>query len=673
MWHKILKTLSYFLLGLCLLLFAGFLSLKQILDRKEIRNLVSDNIRKFIDLEVRYSEIESLVFPLPGLQIRNLEILDKEDTLAFVESIQIRWDVFALFKGEFKIGAVSLDDGKVHLTRDKEGRFPISEKLQSKKEEKEESKKDPDSILPLLPTKIQVRNFEFVLNDLPTETKPTVFFRDLTLYTNENDRSFDLSLKAEINQTDFRLETTTYLTENEWTYRSIRSDTEVYWKEAQLSQFQDLFSVFPNADFQSAKLDFGLELKKENADQVRLHVTKFSLEGIKRKTDTLIGDLFLELDFIFSGADRKIQLDLLEAGIGEFAHLKADGNIFLDEKERKADINVSSDFLDLKKVLFFKDSFSGFDASKFDLKKNEKPDIVVKKEDPIPVLADLKFHFKDLNLGEHYVPNLSGSLLYQTNEVIINPTEAIVYGGKVRTNGKLSFISSHPDLQLKGNIQNLNLEPLIGKFTKEKYIKGKLNSDFSIKCKLGGSETIKNSLDLKTKFSINQGKLLGYANFIQPVAMIGKLLNFNQTSKESTSFESITGGLDLYKQKATITDFNMKGEGLSAIGGGVYQTNGKIDMKFTVSLPGAVGKAVKLPILYRGVMGKNLAYIDPVWMASVYAGSIFFAGPAGAVVGGIAGSAVSDNMEKVVGGVKNSIDSFRSFFTGKEEEDGSRK
>ncbi|TGN10039.1 AsmA family protein [Leptospira ilyithenensis] len=667
MWQKILKYFAYFILVLSFLIFAAFLGLKQILDTKAVKDSVSNNVRKFVSLDINYSQIGSFVFPFPGIQIQNLEISDQGEPLASVESIRLQLDFFALIQQEFKIGAVSVDKGKIQLTRDKNGKFPILGKLQNKnKEKKEPAKDDPESILSLTPSRIQITDLEFILNDVPTGSKQTILIRDLSVDTDDGDRTVDLSLKSEINQTDFVLESKTYLTENEWTYESLRTDTEIHWNDAELSQFPELLSVFPDADFSESKLNLGLELKKENSDQIRLNLSRLSLEGIKRKT-TFVGDLFLSMESDFSKENRKIRVSSFFMDLGKFAHLGMEGNILLHEKERKLDLSVNSDFFDLKKVLFFKDSFSGFQPNKFDVMGEKEPLTVLKKEDPIPLFANVKFDLKNLNVSGHLITNLIGNLEYNPSQMILHPTEVSLYGGQIRTEGNVSFTSSKPTLQLKGKVSRVSLEPAISRMTDDKYIKGRLNSDFTVKCKLGDSGTIRNSLDVKTKFYITQGKLLGYANFIKPVATIGQVLNFNLTSKESTSFESITGGLDLHKQKATLTDFSMKGEGLSATGGGVYQTNGKIDMKFTVSLPGAVGKAVKLPILYRGIMGRNVAYIDPVWMASVYAGTVLLAGPVGTLVGGMVGSAASDNVEKVVGSVKDSVNSFRAFFTGKDE------
>ncbi|BDA79340.1 membrane biogenesis protein AsmA [Leptospira kobayashii] len=667
MWQKFLKYFAYFFLGLGFLIFALFLGLKQILDTKTVKDSVSDNVRKFVNLDVKYSEIGSFVFPFPGIKIQNLEISDQGQPLAYVESIRLQPNFFALLQKEFKISSVSVDKGKIQLTRDNEGKFPVLGKLQNKNEEKEEPvKDDPESILSLIPSYIRINDLEFILNDLPTNSKQTILIRDFFIETDDDDRSIDLSLKSEINQTEFILETKTYLTANEWSYESLRTETEIHWNDAKLSQFQDLLSVFPDADFSESKLNLGLALKKENSDQIHLSIVRFSLEGVKRKT-TFIGDLFLSLQSDFSKENGKIQVNSFFMDLGKFAHLGVEGNVLLREKERKLDFSVNSDFFDLRKVLFFKDSFAKFQPDKFKLIREKESPVVLKKEDPIPLFANLKFDFKNLNINGHLISSLIGNLEYNPSQMILYPTEASLYGGQIRTEGNVSFATPIPTLQLKGKVSRVSLEPAIDRMTDDKYIKGRLNSDFTVKCKLGDSATIKNSLDVKTKFHVTQGKLLGYANFIKPVATIGQILNFNLTSKESTSFESITGGLDLYKQKATLTDFSMKGEGLSATGGGVYQTNGKIDMKFTVSLPGAVGKAVKLPILYRGIMGRNVAYIDPVWMASVYAGTVLLAGPVGTLVGGMVGSAASDNVEKVVGSVKDSVNSVRAFFTGKDE------
>ena len=113
--------------------------------------------------------------------------------------------------------------------------------------------------------------------------------------------------------------------------------------------------------------------------------------------------------------------------------------------------------------------------------------------------------------------------------------------------------------------------------------------------------------------------------------------------------------------------------GIDAIGEGKISRDQNINVRLTVSLPGAAGKAIKLPIIYRGIFGKNFPIIDPVWLGSVYVGTIIFAGPAGAAVGGIAGSAVSEYVENAISSVREGFSKTKNFFfrSNKDEENQS--
>jgi hypothetical protein len=149
---------------------------------------------------------------------------------------------------------------------------------------------------------------------------------------------------------------------------------------------------------------------------------------------------------------------------------------------------------------------------------------------------------------------------------------------------------------------------------------------------------------------------------------LGKLVSFYEGNQgKSTSFKTIQGSVSYRNKVVTLNDFNMEGAGINAVGSGIYTINGKVNMRFEASFPGIAGKAFKIPILYKGVLGKNIAFIDPVWMASVYVGSIIFAGPAGAFIGGLAGSASSEAVQKATDVVVDSYDSAKNFLFGKDK------
>jgi hypothetical protein len=96
----------------------------------------------------------------------------------------------------------------------------------------------------------------------------------------------------------------------------------------------------------------------------------------------------------------------------------------------------------------------------------------------------------------------------------------------------------------------------------------------------------------------------------------------------------------------------MVGVGLDAHGSGNISFDRKIDFRIYAGLGGIAGKALYIPILYKGIMPDNVSYIDPVWIGSVYVGATLFGGPAGATVGGITGSAVSEYVNKAWEGIK---------------------
>jgi hypothetical protein len=70
-------------------------------------------------------------------------------------------------------------------------------------------------------------------------------------------------------------------------------------------------------------------------------------------------------------------------------------------------------------------------------------------------------------------------------------------------------------------------------------------------------------------------------------------------------------------------------------------------------LSGILGNALKIPIIYKGEIGKNPPYVDPIWLGSVYAGTIILGGTQGTAVGGMAGSAASEYVDKAIQNIKS--------------------
>ncbi len=180
------------------------------------------------------------------------------------------------------------------------------------------------------------------------------------------------------------------------------------------------------------------------------------------------------------------------------------------------------------------------------------------------------------------------------------------------------------------------------------------------------------NLDIDAAFKSKDGELLSYTNILKPISSIGNLISLKKLDfTRATPYKEIEVDMNYTSRKFEFSNFILKADGIAGSGSGSITIDKKIDMSFTVALPGLAGKVLKLPIIYKGTYGTSTPYIDPVWLGSVYAGTILLAGPAGATVGGIAGSAMSDYvnraMDNVTDTIGSGIKSFRNLFSNEDD------
>jgi hypothetical protein len=190
--------------------------------------------------------------------------------------------------------------------------------------------------------------------------------------------------------------------------------------------------------------------------------------------------------------------------------------------------------------------------------------------------------------------------------------------------------------------------------TNSKFISGNLDTELHLHSIGDTFPTFEKNLKIKGISTIKNGKLTGYTNFIKPILTLGKYVNILGPKGESGEFQSITSHFFIEKRTIDIPDMKMVGVGIDAKGKGNINFDGEIEIQIQVGLGGIAGKAFSIPIIYKGQFNKNAAYIDPIWLGSVYLG-VTLSGPIGLHAGGVAGAIASEY-------IRNSVDSIKNFF-----------
>jgi len=251
--------------------------------------------------------------------------------------------------------------------------------------------------------------------------------------------------------------------------------------------------------------------------------------------------------------------------------------------------------------------------------------------------------------------NSKVDLIIENSKIDVNILETSFYEGTISAKGTINT-NSKTSYDFYIDLYNINSYNLIKRYTSKEYIAGNLNAKLHFISKGDTLESIFQELKLEGNFTVLNGKLLGYANFFEPILTFGKYLSLKGIQKESSEFLSLSGNFFVNSKQVELQNIKLVGVGIDAKGEGKISFDKKIDLKFQVGLAGFAGKILSLPIIYKGIMPNNTAYIDPIWLGSVYIGTTILGGP----VGGIAGSAASEYIETGIEKVKKIFSIFSS-------------
>lgn len=702
---KILNKISILIIGIIssflMLLSIILIALQFILDKELIREMISKQINESTNFIITYENVETILFPLPGIQIKNISVANSEYPIARINEITIYWNVYALLVKEFKLSSISIDSGELTILRSEDGTFPafINTKKEKEKVEKisSETEKTPDGILSLLPNEILIENFKVIYIDQRWFRADQIRIESFKVKLDAADRESNVNLSMLMNGSKIEIVVDTRFLENNWNLENISTELQLTLHDFKLNPYSDILSIFPNAEFQKTSIDVLLNIHKEKENSFSLNVHSLSLKGLESKSKKSIQEISIVTNLKFNQVDQSLSVSHFEYQLKDKAKLNLTSKISW-KNNLELTTKVDSDNLDIDSTLAWITLFSKYDKTKsfilkdLETKKKENTLSIIpqtsntvhslnntnesneklqrenltNKQLPPSIVASLNLN--KIQVANHYIHKLSGKIIGNSSQVTLSDVDLLLYEGKVSVSGVFRPKDKGENLNLTATLSGIDTKKLLTRITKDSLLTGKMDASIQLFSRIAEKDSFANSLNVKSNFKIKNGELLGYANFIRPVAELGKLVSFYEGNQgKSTSFKTIQGSVSYRNKVVTLNDFNMEGAGINAVGSGIYTINGKVNMRFEASFPGIAGKAFKIPILYKGVLGKNIAFIDPVWMASVYVGSIIFAGPAGAFIGGLAGSASSEAVQKATDVVVDSYDSAKNFLFGKDK------
>ncbi|MCB1159228.1 MAG: AsmA family protein, partial [Leptospiraceae bacterium] len=393
---------------------------------------------------------------------------------------------------------------------------------------------------------------------------------------------------------------------------------------------------FPNLLLKQSKLNANLYVDKNTKSDLLLVKGTTSIPKLYYKAGNRISfvqPINLNTRAIYNHKNASIQLENSNYVIGNISSGSFDANLKFSNVPYLSS-NIRANYIHLEPVLHFASSFS-----RVNKKESKKENRTIR----IPINFDIQLYSGNMEYKHNAIYHLNSKLSLQNSFLSIPSCSFRVSDGEVYLLGKVDFIKNMQS-QFDINLENINLEKFIRNFHDKDLVSGKLQAVFRIRTEGLSKKDIKKNLFGTGELNVKDGQLFDKANFLKPIYALDKIISIKKENETLSSFQNMKTTLYIQNETIQIRDFEYKGLGLQAKGKGDVDFSSNASLRITVGLEGLVGKAIKVPIIYNSE--KTIAFIvDPIWLTSVYAGTLILAGPAGTVVGGLVGSAVSEDVD----------------------------
>ncbi|MDX1961442.1 MAG: AsmA-like C-terminal region-containing protein [Leptospiraceae bacterium] len=599
-------------------------------QRNEIKKFLIEKINSNTGIELKYARDEISIFPNVGIQLYEVS-LEKKGGLSFsakLEELSLNLSLLKLLFNQFNISGVKLIKGKILIS-------------QTNSNENSTNSFDPKLLTSLSIEDIDAQeiDIEYSFEKITEEIKIIKFSYDRSIL---GSNAIDLKLKYKKGALNAKLSFETG--------KSISNFDELYFKsDINLDNFpiqylKKYYSIFRKNNFDNIAISGNIFLiKKANSKDIPIE-TELTINSLNFKG--LESSPAIELNSKLNWNTGNLILSFISTKVkmGNFVSGSTSGELKFG-KTTSLFLDINTNYAKLDSIIPFILDFTSVDYK-------TSPDLhffsLMKIRSSYASFLDYKFT----------KPNLEIRILDTRVDFLLNHVE--LFEGNFTGKGYI-LAENQVSYDFDINVDQVNVDTLIHKYSNKKFITGELAGKFKLISKGDTIEEFYSNIDINGKSKITNGKLLGYANILRPILTLGKFINFRGPKGDSANFQSINLKFLVKKRLVDIPELKMVGVGLDADGKGKIDFNRKINFRLNVGLGGIAGKAIYVPILYTGIIPETDAYIDPIWISTIYLGATILGGPTGIAVGGIAGSTVSEYVNRAYDSVK------KIFFWRKEE------
>ncbi|EMJ98210.1 AsmA family protein [Leptospira alstonii] len=647
-------------------------TLVPILVRQDFyKDFILTEIEKETGLEVKVDTSDLVLFPFPGIELKTVQVRSGDVIVGISDRIKIDITWLGLLGQKVEIRDIYISGGKINLHKNKDGSVDLIEFFQQEKEEPENvhqtqtvrifdpspgggSSFNPKEIFKVGLKNVQIENFYVHYQDDAHDRTYGIYLWNSAFSISFYGNTFDLTLQGKLDGQSFQIYGSAGLDEFPTTLEKLKFKSTIILDKCSLSIFRDLLFIFPNADFSKTILDGTIKIDKASNESIKFNVTA-QAKNFAYKGGSPFGDIKVNMEMKLDIPNKKLEFPYISVVWPGIAEGSAKGKVLWNYKTNVF-FQVTANYADYHSIFRLGKLFEF--TKKFD--DPNRPDGV------FYFSADLK----NVYALKHRFPVLKAEIKYTYPWIYISSFHAYVYNGEILGKSKINPFQSRFEVQ--GEVYRIQSDRLLMPYVSEQIIIGNMFSKFSFV-----TEVRNQSSDFVAEFFRNMegsgnlqiinGELLGYANFMIPVLnTLGKIISFNGIDGRKVEFSSLKSDFKIENNHLYFPNLKLQGNGLEADGKGNISFEKNVDVIVNLRLGGnIVGRALKIPIIYKGVYKQSIPYIDPIWLGSVFAGSTilapFFTLVGGPFGGGIAGSVASEY-------VRDAWEGFKGLFTSKEKD-----
>lgn len=637
------------------------------------RDWIIGQINSYIPFEIKYEETYPVFYPYPGLVIRGAELYKQRKTgdtaplehpLMNVEKISIHLDWRTFFFRDIRIHSVDIYDGQLYLTRNRDGSFNVTgseeeknngdEQSTGKKSDKGVDKPDGGALdtlalietIPLRLNRIHILGFSVYYKDVKGKREHRLYISDFTTVLDHENLILSSNLTGKIDRKRISLRTRAGIPAFPISMENLKYDVNIQLEDFSLGIFKDFFwDLMPRANFNPTHLhNASIHISKSPGEPLVID-SGGRMNGIAERNGIPFANVDYTVRVTLDSPNKWMSIDHFTARWADKANLYGDGKYDWSSGVMQAHFRLFGNYLD------FTPAWKGWMAIqlKFPPKKDPDGKIIPYKPGYYHTYMDLK----NVQFNRNFFNTMRGNMTYHYKVLTIQKMESTLYGGRV-INRNLVIRGRAPTyIRSDVEIQGVDMESYIAGFTPHKYITGKLYTRFKFKTDITDPKLVMKKLRVRGKMRVVNGELLSYANILRPVATIGKYLNFMGPSGKSTEFEYLESEYIIRNNKLYLRGLHLEGVGMGADGYGHIGFDQTIDLHITISFGGVLfGKALKVPIIYDGVVNEDLPYVDPIWLSAMYVGATV-PSPLGPVGGALMGAVVAEYIRDAWNEVKS--------------------